>query len=50
MHAQRGLLPEAQHAGIVVQNGAPAQSSPDTLRELLGAMSEICGFSGVPSY
>lgn len=38
MHEQRGLLPEAQHAEIAIQTGAPVRSSPETLRELLGAV------------
>jgi hypothetical protein len=40
MHEQRGLLPEAQATEIVVHTagGAPIGSSPDTMRELLGAL------------
>ena len=40
MHEQRGLLPEAQATDILVHTSAatPVRSSPDTLRELLGAL------------
>ena len=38
MYDQPGLLPGAQQSQIVIQSGAPARSSPDTVRDLLGAM------------
>ena len=40
MYEQRGLLPEAQTTDILVRasSGARVRSSPDTLRELLGAL------------
>ncbi len=40
MHEQRRLLPEAQPTDILVRTslGATVSSSPDTLRELLGAL------------
>jgi uncharacterized protein involved in exopolysaccharide biosynthesis len=40
MHEQRRLLPDSQMTDILVHNssGAPVRSSPDAMRELLGAV------------